>query len=82
MNDCKDVFAALSEYLDGDLPPDVCERMAAHIEKCAPCVEFVDSLKRAIELCRGYRGAEAPAPIPGEARERLREAYRRMMEAQ
>ncbi len=61
--ECREIFAQLSEYLDGELPPDLCERMSAHIEECPPCVAFVESLKKAVGLCKGMK-AEAPAPRP------------------
>ena len=48
--ECREMFERLSEYLDGDLPLDVCERYARHIEDCLPCVQFVESLRRAVRL--------------------------------
>ena len=38
MDDCKEIFARLSEYLDAELPPDACADIEAHIAGCAPCV--------------------------------------------
>jgi anti-sigma factor RsiW len=73
--ECKQVFARLSEYLDGELPADLCEQMNAHINGCAPCVEFVESLKKSIELTRGLELSAEPAPLTAEARERVRAAY-------
>ncbi|MEZ5402757.1 MAG: zf-HC2 domain-containing protein [Bryobacteraceae bacterium] len=74
--ECRDVFARLSEYLDKDLPPDLCERIEAHIEGCAPCVEFVESLRKSTELCRQFLEQEKPGPLPEEMREQFLEAYR------
>jgi hypothetical protein len=48
--DCKEVFALLSEYLDAEPPPDLCDRVTAHIQGCDPCVEFVESLRKTIAL--------------------------------
>jgi anti-sigma factor RsiW len=76
---CKEVFALLSEYLDLEIPPERCEQIAAHIEGCAPCVEFLDSLRKTIELCREHRPAELPRPVRDEAKEQLREAYAKML---
>ncbi len=74
--DCKAIFAALSEYLDMELPPDACEKIQAHLASCAPCVDFVSSLRKTVDLCRQYQPAELPEPIGREAREKLFEAYR------
>ena len=43
--ECQQVFERLSEYIDGELPEDLCGVLAEHIEDCAPCVEFVESLR-------------------------------------
>ena len=49
---CREIFANLSEYLDGRLEPENCERMRKHIEACPACVAFIQDLKRAIDHCR------------------------------
>jgi len=76
---CKEVFAALSEYLDMDLPPESCEELESHLEGCPPCIEFVKSLRKSIELCREYTPTELPKPLSDEARHQLQEAYQRML---
>ena len=81
MDNCKEVFALLSQYLDRELPDSVCEQMSSHIEKCPPCVEFVASLKRTVDLCREYRETETPAPLPEDVKDRLLDAYRKVMAA-
>jgi RNA polymerase sigma-70 factor (ECF subfamily) len=73
--ECREVFARLSEYLDGELPADLCEQIERHIGGCAPCVEFVESLKKSIELTKGVRWSDEPAPLPAATRTRVREAY-------
>ena len=76
---CQEVFAALSEYLDMELPPASCEELEAHLAGCAPCIEFVESLRKSIGLCREYETAARPAPLSAEARRQLEEAYRKML---
>lgn len=78
---CKEIFSLLSEYLNLELPPDACREMEAHIAGCAPCVEFTNSLRRTVELCRSYQPEEMPAPLGESAREQLLGAYRKMMAA-
>ena len=78
---CKEVFAILSEYLDLTLPPDACREVEQHLEGCPPCIEFAESLRKTVELCREFEPSEMPAPLSEKAREDLQAAYRRMLEA-
>jgi anti-sigma factor RsiW len=71
----------LSEYLKLELPPDACEEIEAHLADCSPCVEFSESLRKTMDLCRQYRPAEMPEPLGSRARQQLLEAYQRMMDA-
>ncbi|MCL5746150.1 MAG: zf-HC2 domain-containing protein [Acidobacteria bacterium] len=79
--ECKEIFELLSAYIDAELPEDACAEIQAHIAACEPCVEFVKSLRRTVELCHGYATGEQPAPLSGEARQRLMAAYRAMAAA-
>ena len=77
--DCKEVFALLSQWLDLELPPDACADIEEHLAGCPPCIEFADSLRKIVDLCRRYQPKELPAPIGQEAKAQLLEAYRRML---
>jgi RNA polymerase sigma-70 factor, ECF subfamily len=50
--ECRDLFANLSEYLDGSVEPLTCEQMREHIEACPSCVAFLRDLRAAIDRCR------------------------------
>jgi anti-sigma factor RsiW len=76
---CQQIFELLSEYLDAELPPDLCERLTAHIHSCAPCVEFVESLRQSIALCKDLPQEQAVPPLTGDAREKLKRAYEDMI---
>lgn len=78
---CKEVFALLSDYLNLELPTDACAEIESHLAGCAPCVEFAESLRKTVELCRSYRPAELPEPLGTEARDQLMQAYRKMLAA-
>jgi anti-sigma factor RsiW len=73
--ECGDVFAKLSEYLDGELPEDICAKMRTHIGDCAPCVEFVESLRKSIELCKNGSPVDGPGALSVECRDALWKAY-------
>lgn len=71
----------LSQYLDAELPESTCKEIRQHIHGCPPCVQFVESLKRSIDLCHEYSSGEVPRPIREEARQELLGAYRKMLSA-
>lgn len=80
-NDCKDVFARLSEYLDHELPDEICREFDAHIGACAPCVEFVESLKKSIDLSHKFQLGQQPRPLHPAEREQLLAAYHRLRQS-
>ena len=78
---CKEVFAMLSDYLNLELPPEMCHEIEAHIAGCPPCVEFAESLRKTVDLCRLYEPTELPRPIGQEAKAQLLDAYNKMLDA-
>jgi len=70
---CREIFERLSEYLDAELPADLCERVEAHMADCAPCEAFLESLRRTVRL---VSGTDASA-MPDDVRESVIQAYRR-----
>ena len=72
---CQEIFALLSQYLDAELPPDLREKLSGHIERCTPCVEFVNSLRQSIALCRDLQLEQMPGELAEEVRNKMRRAY-------
>jgi RNA polymerase sigma-70 factor, ECF subfamily len=52
--ECRELFANLSEYIDGRVDPVRCDQMRAHIEGCPSCIVFVRDLRAAIDRCRAF----------------------------
>ncbi len=52
---CRNLFAALSDYIDGMIDDAVCEEMDRHIHDCEPCQAFLSSLQQAVAQCRAYQ---------------------------
>ena len=59
---CRQIFAMLSEYLDGELPAENCRQLERHLKGCRPCIAYLDSLKTTVEACRRYRVGRIPTP--------------------
>jgi anti-sigma factor RsiW len=66
---CRELAERLSEYLDGELPPDLSRQVQTHFEACATCEAFLRSLSRV----RGVGSLLPPVALPLQALERLRE---------
>lgn len=73
---CLEVFARLSEFIDGELPDLDCAAVQAHIADCPPCIDFLNSLKKCRAASREFRGAEECPPVPPELEEKLRAAWK------
>ncbi|MGA8672831.1 MAG: sigma-70 family RNA polymerase sigma factor [Terracidiphilus sp.] len=76
--ECRDLFANLSEYLDGRVEPLTCEQMREHIETCPSCVAFLRDLRAAIDRCRSLEIPCDPAVAP-RLRAILTREYLRML---
>ena len=70
---CREMVAKLSEYLDGELEDDLLSEVDEHLSDCDTCESLLDSLRRTIELVENL---PAP-PLPDDVRREVREAYRR-----
>jgi RNA polymerase sigma-70 factor (ECF subfamily) len=57
---CKQIFARLSEYLDGELPVRNCCQLERHLKGCRPCIAYLESLKTSVEACRRCKAPRAP----------------------
>lgn len=78
---CQDVLAALSDYLNLDVPPEMCRQIEEHLAGCPSCVEFAETLKATVRLCRQYQPSQLPAPLGEEVKRQLRQAYERVLQA-
>jgi anti-sigma factor RsiW len=72
---CLEVFARLSEFLDGELPECDCQEIERHIADCPPCVDFVRSLRESIEASHHFHGSERVPSVPAEVQNRLKAAW-------
>jgi RNA polymerase sigma-70 factor, ECF subfamily len=76
--ECRELFANLSEYLDGRIEPEPCEQMREHIEACPACVAFIRDLRLAIDRCRSL-DVSCDADIAPKLRTLLTREYVRLL---
>jgi RNA polymerase sigma-70 factor (ECF subfamily) len=76
--ECRELFANLSEYLDGRVEPQSCEAMRSHIESCPACIAFLRELRGAIDRYRLLEVPCDPAVAP-RLRSILTQEYLRLL---
>jgi RNA polymerase sigma-70 factor, ECF subfamily len=69
---CPDIVSLFSRHLEGEIGPELCERMERHVAACPRCDAVCTSLKQTLALCR----AERAGNVPGDVQERVRRALR------
>ena len=58
---CPDVLATYSRHMEGEIRPETCAAMEAHLAQCPRCQGRCDSLRRTLLLCKTSPG---PAVAP------------------
>ena len=65
---CQALLGSLSEYIDGELPANLCEEIEKHLEGCDNCRVVLNTTKRTIDLVHLPIEEET---VPADVRERL-----------
>jgi anti-sigma factor (TIGR02949 family) len=65
---CKGLVASISEYLDGELPQELCDELERHMAECENCTIVVNTMRKTIEL---YKQPEMNEPLPEDIKNRL-----------
>jgi anti-sigma factor RsiW len=64
---CRQVVDKISEYIDGELDPELVREVERHMEHCEDCRIVVDTTRKTVEIfCH-----TDPAPLPNDVLERL-----------
>ena len=67
---CRELFAALSDYLDEKLDDSMCDKMEAHMGDCRPCQAFLATLEQTIAQCQ-----QTPSACPDRRKaQKIRQA--------
>jgi hypothetical protein len=65
---CKELVYLLGDYLEGSMEEHLRQELAVHIERCEPCMNFLQTYDKTRILCRQIQ----PEEIPEEVRNRLK----------
>jgi anti-sigma factor (TIGR02949 family) len=66
--DCANLLGSLSDYIDGELSPELCRELEKHLAGCQDCRVVLNTTQRTIDL---VRSPEAAPPVPDDVRARL-----------
>ena len=68
---CRQVIDKISEYIDGELDPELVRELERHLEHCEDCRIVVDTTRKTVEI---FCHAE-PAALPEDVRGRLNQMF-------
>jgi RNA polymerase sigma-70 factor (ECF subfamily) len=76
IRNCKQLLAALSDYLDGAADESVRRRLEEHLDQCPPCKSFLKDLQRTIRQCKDCPSPSMDPAVAARLRATLREECR------
>ncbi len=65
---CRTRLAQLNDYLDGELPAELCVELEAHLADCPDCQVVLDTLSKTVQIIRGLDRTPPVLPADVEAR--------------
>jgi hypothetical protein len=63
---CREFVELVTEHLEGTLSPDLERAIAAHLELCDPCVEYLDQIRGTVALLHGLPTESLPPVVRHE----------------
>ena len=63
---CKELTEALTDYLEGAMPPEDRARFEAHLAICDGCVTYVDQMRQVIATVHELRPDDIEATAPDD----------------
>jgi putative zinc finger protein len=68
---CREFVELVTEHLEGTLPAELEQAIAAHLELCDPCVEYLDQMRGTV----GLLGTLPTETLPPAARDKLLDVF-------
>ncbi|MFH1894051.1 MAG: zf-HC2 domain-containing protein [Candidatus Zixiibacteriota bacterium] len=72
---CRDYINGLSDYVDGEVEPELCAEIEKHIGECQNCRIMIDSLKQTVTLCRDGRSERLPESLENKLSSLLKDRW-------
>ena len=58
--DCQHVWKELTNYIEGDLTPEMRDRIAHHLQRCRHCTAIYDGTRNVLQLLGDKQSIELP----------------------
>jgi anti-sigma factor (TIGR02949 family) len=71
-HECNHFLPGISDYLDGELSPELCSELEQHMSECERCRIVVDTTRKTIEI---FQTTTDSQKAPSDVKERL---YKRL----
>ncbi|MEJ2077515.1 MAG: zf-HC2 domain-containing protein [Acidobacteriota bacterium] len=71
---CQECVDLLTDYLEGNLEPQVREKLDEHLAGCAPCINFVRSFEKSTTMLHLLK--EQRVDVPSDVQARLKNFLR------
>ena len=74
---CLEVFRQISNFIEGDLDPQLRARLEAHFKDCAHCSAVIDGTRNVVRLVGDGKTFDLPAGFSDRLKKRLASAKKR-----
>ena len=78
---CRELFAALSDYMDDELDDQLCTRLEKHLEGCTPCEAFLANLEDTVKQLSKLEADRVDTESAAALRKSLLEHNRKLLAA-
>jgi predicted anti-sigma-YlaC factor YlaD len=68
---CEHVWREISNYLEGDVDPELRARMQAHFKVCSHCTAVLDGARNVIQLVADGQAFDLPSGFSERLRQRI-----------
>ena len=72
---CEKFLGELSDYVDGEIDPELCAEIEKHVGECENCRIMVDTLKKTVKLCCDGKCDELPKELDKKLNDMLRKKW-------
>jgi anti-sigma factor RsiW len=70
---CRQLVELLIDFITGELPPEHCQCIEQHMQRCPPCMTYVETYRLTIQLTRRLPCQPMPPALVDKLRQALAE---------